>query len=268
MINRLYRSKSDIENLSRLKTSIPSGKDRYDYKKFVVNKPWGYEYLMFENKEVAIWMLYLGEGQRTSMHAHPNKKTTLIVIRGEVRCSTLEGFFKRKEGEGLVIESSVFHTTQAVSKNGAIIMEMESPPNKRDLVRLKDLYGREGMGYEGVHEMTRELKGYEYIDFHDTNPKSRKTQKLGNCFFSLCVHGKIHSIHSRLQKEKGEVFCVLSGSIHDERGKLLLRAGEAMAVDDLKKISRIHAFHAIMYLTLRYGKLDLRPARHRHAKKH
>jgi mannose-6-phosphate isomerase-like protein (cupin superfamily) len=142
MITRLYRSKSDIENLSRLKTTIPTGKDRYDYKKFVVNKPWGYEYLMFENKEVSIWILSLNRNESTSMHCHPNKKTTLIVIRGEVLCTTLEGFFKRKAGEGLAVESSVFHTTKAVSRGGAIIMEMESPPNKRDLVRLKDLYGR------------------------------------------------------------------------------------------------------------------------------
>jgi quercetin dioxygenase-like cupin family protein len=269
MITRLYRSKSDIENLSRLKTSIPTGKDRYDYKKSVVNKPWGYEYLMFENKEVAIWMLYLSKNQSTSMHAHPNKKTTLIVIRGEVLCSTLEGFYRRKEGEGLVIGSGVFHTTKAVSNNGAIIMEMETPPNKRDLVRLKDLYGREGKGYEGIKEMTRELSRYEYIDFHGINPKKRKSLKLGTCVFNLYIHGK-SPIHTRLKKEQGEVFCILSGSIHDHTGKLLLGAGEAMAIKDLKKISRITAFRAIMYLTLRFaqGKPSAQKKSKHHGKKH
>jgi mannose-6-phosphate isomerase-like protein (cupin superfamily) len=201
------------------------------------------------------------------MHCHPNKKTTLIVIRGEVQCSTLEGFFKRKEGEGFVIESSVFHTTKAISKGGAIIMEMESPPNKRDLVRLKDLYGREGKGYEGVQEMSRELHKYEYIDFHGVNPKMRKTIKLGRCFFSLCVHGKTHSLRARINREKAEVFCILSGNLHDHTGKVILHAGDAVSVRELKKISRIRAFHAIMYLTLRYGNHTAAHARRRHGKK-
>jgi mannose-6-phosphate isomerase-like protein (cupin superfamily) len=255
MITRLYRSKSDIENLSRLKTSMHTGKDRYDYKKFVVNKPWGYEYLMFENKEVSIWILYLKENESTSMHCHPNKKTTLIVIRGEVQCTTLEGFSKRKVGEGLIIESSVFHTTKAVSKNGAIIMEMESPPNKRDLVRLKDLYGREGKGYEGVREMSTELKKYEYIDFHGVVPKKRKTMKLGTCILSLYVYGKNHSIQGRIKREKAEIFCVLSGSLHDHKGKLILNAGEAASLKELKRVSHISALHAIMYLTISHQSL-------------
>jgi mannose-6-phosphate isomerase-like protein (cupin superfamily) len=250
MITRLYRSKSDIENLSRLKTTIPTGKDRYDYKKYVVNKPWGYEYLMFENKEVSIWILYLAENESTSMHCHPNKKTSLIVIRGEVQCSTLEGFVRSKEGEGLVIESSVFHATRAVSPGGAIIMEMESPPNKRDLVRLKDLYGREGKEYEGVAQMSRELHNYEYIDFHGVAPKMRKTVRLGTCVMSLCVHKRRRSVRNRIQRETAEVLCLLSGELHDHTGNTLLTAGEAVALTELKKISRIGAFHGIMYITI------------------
>jgi len=268
MITRLYRSKSDIENLSRLKTTIPTGKDRYDYKKSVVNKPWGYEYLMFENKEVSIWILYLKQNQSTSMHCHPNKKTSLIVIRGEVLCTTLEGFSRRKEGEGLVIESSVFHTTKGISKRGAIIMEIESPPNKRDLVRLKDLYGREGKGYEGEAQMSRQLNKYEYIDFHGVNPKMRKTIRFGTCVMSLCVHRRHGTIHHRIKREKAEVFCLLSGELHDYKGNKLLSAGEAMTVKELKKISRIGAFRAIMYLTLRYVKRNAGPALRRHGKKH
>ena len=29
-----------------------------DFSGVVVNKPWGYEYLMFKNHEISIWLLY------------------------------------------------------------------------------------------------------------------------------------------------------------------------------------------------------------------
>ena len=33
--------------------------DSFDYSKVIVKKPWGYEYLVFENEFVAIWMLHI-----------------------------------------------------------------------------------------------------------------------------------------------------------------------------------------------------------------
>jgi mannose-6-phosphate isomerase-like protein (cupin superfamily) len=250
MITRLYRSKSDIENLSRVRTVFSEEPDTFDYKRLVVQKPWGYEYLMYENQYVAIWMLYLKENHQTSMHAHPNKKTSLLVIKGEVMCSTLEGFMSRSAGDGLVIESSVFHSTRATSKGGAIVMEIESPPNKSDLVRLKDAYGREGTGYESVSQMSRDVDKYEYIDFHGVNPKKRKTMLFGACVMSLCVHKAHKTIHTRLKHENGDILCLLAGSMHDNEGKKILIAGEAADVTELRKISRICAFDAIIYLTI------------------
>ena len=58
MIKRIFRSKSDIENLSRLRTAVPHSKDAFNYRGIIVNKPWGYEYLMYENPEVAVWVLF------------------------------------------------------------------------------------------------------------------------------------------------------------------------------------------------------------------
>lgn len=253
MITRLYRSKSDIENLSRVRTVFSEEPDTFNYKRLVVQKPWGYEYLVFENSYVAVWMLYVKENHQTSMHCHPNKKTSLIVIKGEVMCSTLEGFMPRKAGDGLIIESSVFHSTRATSKGGAIVMEIESPPNKSDLVRLKDAYGREGTGYESVSEMSRDTRKYEYIDFHDVNPKKRKTIFFGACSMSFCVHKAHKTIHTRLQREKGDILCLLAGSMHNHEGKQILVAGEAVDIANLRETSRIYAFDAIIYLTISHA---------------
>ena len=52
------------------------------YEKTVVKKPWGYEYLVYQNDKVALWFLYIGHGHQTSMHCHPNKTTGLILLNG------------------------------------------------------------------------------------------------------------------------------------------------------------------------------------------
>ena len=57
-----------------------------DYSREIVEKPWGYEYLIFENEHVAIWMLHIVRKRKTSMHCHPNKTTALILLSGNATC--------------------------------------------------------------------------------------------------------------------------------------------------------------------------------------
>ena len=118
------------------------------YEKTVVKKPWGYEYLVYQNKVVALWFLYIGYNQQTSMHCHPNKTTGLILLDGEAELSFLENIFKLKPVSKTMIRKGLFHSTRATSKNGACVFEIETPVDKHDLVRLEDKYGREGTSYE------------------------------------------------------------------------------------------------------------------------
>ena len=37
-----------------------------DYSKLVVRKPWGYEYLIYQSKDVAVWILYIKKNQLTN----------------------------------------------------------------------------------------------------------------------------------------------------------------------------------------------------------
>lgn len=253
-IKRVYRSKSDIENLSRLRTSIPSEIDTSDYKGIVVNKPWGYEYLMYENKYVAIWILYLKYNEATSMHCHPNKKTSYIVLSGTVVCLTLEGWTERKAGEGLLIDEGVFHSTKVISESGAIVMEMESPPNKKDLVRLKDEYGRENQGYEGPDKMSKDILRYEYIDFHAVKTGRKYSKKLRNCHLSLYCSDKTDDIHRKMKREYGHIICLLQGKLHDVNGNTVLSVGEATQLKELKLHKGLVAFGSIAYLAIDYKK--------------
>lgn len=255
MIKRIYRSKLDTENLSKLRTMIVDGVDMFNYKKVVVNKPWGYEYLMFENSYVAIWILYLKSGQSTSMHCHPNKKSSLIVLSGEIVFSTLDGWFTRRAGEGAIIEEAVFHCSKAASEEGSLIMEIESPPNKKDLVRLKDEYGRENQGYEDETMMSSDVATYEYIDFHEKLLSIKKTKRIRSSRLSLCSHKKPTTIRSRIKKESGDIICLLRGKLYDRKGNTILSIGEVASLSELKAKPQIFSSSDILFLTIHnYGK--------------
>ena len=58
MIEELTITDRDKEELKTLNINpLDLQNDHYDYSKVVVKKPWGYEYLIFSNEEVAVWIL-------------------------------------------------------------------------------------------------------------------------------------------------------------------------------------------------------------------
>ena len=50
------------------------------YKNKIVDKPWGYEYLIYENNLVALWLLHIKPNQKTSLHCHPKKTTGRVLL--------------------------------------------------------------------------------------------------------------------------------------------------------------------------------------------
>jgi acetolactate synthase I/II/III large subunit len=135
--------------------------ESFDFSNVIVKKPWGYEYLVFKNDWVAIWLLHIVRKRKTSMHSHPNKTTGLMLLSGNATFYHSNGKIELNAMDGVIIEKMAFHSTEAfsslpiepASENGIWVMEIESPPMKTDLVRMKDEYGREGATYEGVDNM-------------------------------------------------------------------------------------------------------------------
>ena len=113
-----------------------------------MRKPWGYEYLCYQNEGLAIWFLRIEHNHRTSLHCHPRKHTGLILLQGEVDVSFLRGKTRLIAPEKIHIFRGRFHSTAAISSTGACLLEIETPEDKHDLVRLEDGYGRENTGYE------------------------------------------------------------------------------------------------------------------------
>lgn len=113
----------------------------------VIKKPWGWEYCMWESPECSLWFLNIDEDQQTSMHCHPSKTTGLVLLKGEAEFCFLADTIAAKAPEKRMIRRGLFHRERAV--NGpAWFLEVETPNNKRDLIRLEDVYGRAGKGYE------------------------------------------------------------------------------------------------------------------------
>ena len=113
----------------------------------IIRKPWGREYLCFRNEHVGIWALHITAGARTSMHAHPKKNTALVVLSGAVELSFIRGEPRRMVGlDKINIFRGRFHRTRAISD--AVLLEVEAPDDKRDIVRLDDDYGRAALPLE------------------------------------------------------------------------------------------------------------------------
>jgi len=117
-----------------------------DYSKVIVPKPWGKEYLLFDEFNVAGWILHVNKGEKTSLHCHPKKKTSLIVLEGDAVISFLTSNISISKGEKTIIREGVFHSTTALTD--LVLLEIETPVDKGDLVRLVDSYGRAGKPYE------------------------------------------------------------------------------------------------------------------------
>ena len=111
-----------------------------------VIKPWGHEIERYRDGHCSIWWLHIDPHKETSLHCHPNKATMLLMRGGEATLHTLHSKHELTPGMVVIIEAGAFHRT--TSNGGPVVLyEVESPPNKKDLVRFMDSYGR-GQGYE------------------------------------------------------------------------------------------------------------------------
>lgn len=142
-----------------------------DFTDVVVKKPWGHEFLIRQNSRVGVWFLHLAAGERTSLHSHPKKKTGLIVLSGVAEVSFLNGKNILRPGDKINIRNGVFHSTRAV--DGPLEMiEVETPNDKSDIIRLEDAYGRSGEPYEGSDHYVEKKEHWDLCRGH----------QVGQCF--------------------------------------------------------------------------------------
>ena len=124
----------------------------------IVQKPWGYEYCVYDSGDCAVWVLHIARRRKTSFHCHPNKTSRLIVLQGSVNLRIGEQTTLLKTLQWREIPKGIYHMSEAASEdgsalmpaleNGAVVLEIEEPSNKSDIQRADDAYGRAGIPIE------------------------------------------------------------------------------------------------------------------------
>lgn len=114
----------------------------------VIAKPWGHEYRAYADTFYDVWKLSIGEGQSTSVHCHPRKETMLLCLSGKGRVHLLNHTRPLVALDYVHLRKGIFHGTENIGSTPLELIEVETPRNKLDLVRIKDRYGRQGQAYE------------------------------------------------------------------------------------------------------------------------
>lgn len=238
MLRIIKKTDLDEEKLKETKPSESNGLDDFDFSKVVVRKPWGHEYLFYHGNGLAAWILHIKKDSMTSMHCHVDKTTALIVLSGKALCTSLSGSYELSEGDGLVIDKKCFHSTKAISENGAILMEIENPMKKTDLVRLKDVYGRETKGYELQNEMCFDLSMYERVFLNEE--KFNLNKKIGNMNICIKSFSDDYSLKSYLELHRNSISFILSGEIIDKKNSKIYSNGDILEIKNSEDIINIH----------------------------
>lgn len=204
----------------------------------VVKKPWGYEYLCYKNKNLAIWFLHIEKSKSTSLHCHPKKHTSLIVLNGEVNITFMRSSIYVKALDKIGIFRSRFHSTCAITDN-TYILEVETPEDKHDLVRLKDSYGRENIGYETAEHHYPKNQSHLWID----DPEWDKTQNYSFVTFNHFIADE------RITKYSADdLLIVTEGGIVTKNFDQLVYPGDTIDGESLNTLT--NSFNILPFTTL------------------
>tara|TARA_B100001250_G_scaffold366500_1_gene347917 strand:- start:449 stop:1123 length:675 start_codon:yes stop_codon:yes gene_type:complete len=214
-----------------------------NYSEIQVKKPWGYEYLVYKNHEVALWYLYIKDKHSTSMHCHPNKTTGLILLDGRATVSFMNDSFNLSPISKTMIRKGLFHSTRASSKNGAHVFEIESPVDKHDLVRLEDNYGREGKPYESKE--FQKPKEPDSLWLEEPQINSSNEYNFLNCKIYI---RKTSNIKDLTLETINDNIVFLDGGISTKEGILVAQPGDVLSNNTLKKL--INLFPSLIQNTI------------------
>jgi len=188
--------------------------EEVDYKNKVCVKPWGYEFLVFQNNKVAIWYLNMKKGHSTSLHCHFKKDTLLIVLSG---CAKIGLIDNKKIAlntlECLYIPRYKFHSIASFSDE-TFILEIEvfskalDFSDKNDLLRLDDQYMRKPVGYESsVNVITENIEKYKPFYLH-----KNMSYLVNNATLSL---ESVSSTEDILKLQKNTYSIILDGEVFE-----------------------------------------------------
>ena len=208
-----------------------------------VIKPWGSEYTIFKNSVSSTKLLRINKGKGTSLHCHPIKKTGFILIKGSVEVDL--GLYNKKKLKSLsrlMIRPGLFHSTKNYNDETALILEIETPIDKDDLVRFKDEYGRENKPYEDENFMEK-LSEKDPV-FQEPEMNQITNYKIDNVVINV---EKTNNIENLKKKDINTIFAIVDGGLKSDNNLLVLSPGDIVGGDTIKKL--IEVFKIDNYIT-------------------
>ena len=193
---------------------------------YFVPKPWGREYICWESNDCAIWVLEINENKSTSFHCHSEKNTGLVVLEGEVNLKLINSEYNFKALEKINIFRGRFHQSTAVGGN-AVMIEVEAPVNKKDLIRWEDSNGRKNSLYENEKVI---FKNTENIIKLGNKEVHTKTQIYKNLTLDIYSPDEYN-----LSNKKHSLYILLAGAIVENNERIVI-PGDAMSNEVLIKI--------------------------------
>jgi mannose-6-phosphate isomerase len=120
--------------------------DRYAVAPRRVEKPWGWELVWAETDQYVGKLLFVRAGQALSLQYHEVKDESWLVQEGRaiLELGTVDGELEEREivpGDAFRYRPGTVHRVTATEDT--LVVEV-STPHLDDVVRLADLYGREG----------------------------------------------------------------------------------------------------------------------------
>jgi mannose-6-phosphate isomerase-like protein (cupin superfamily) len=190
-----------------------------------VTKPWGYEYLAYQNDEVGLWILHITPNHSTSMHCHTTKTTGLIVLDGQIEISFIGDKSVLNKLDKRMIRRGLFHSSRSISDKETILLEIETPNNKSDLVRLTDNYGRKLTPYE--NDFIAPRTDFLHID------ESIKDYNYANCKIRLFT---ITDAEDFTNLNDDTLLVFLKGGINTSSNENVVIPGDVGYVSIVKKV--------------------------------
>ncbi len=110
-----------------------------------VDKPWGYEIIWAETERYVGKVLHINAGHKLSRQYHNKKEETFLIESGEMDLEIGQGAdiktLRMKTRDSFHCLPKTIHRMVAVTDVDVVEV---STPELDDVVRLEDVYGREG----------------------------------------------------------------------------------------------------------------------------
>jgi len=105
-------------------------------------RPWGNFRQFTLNEKSTIKILTINPHHSPSVQKHKNRSEFWVMLDNPAKITIGKKNFKAKKGDEILIKKGQVHTAEAYSKPSRILEISFGKFDEKDIIRLKDKYGR------------------------------------------------------------------------------------------------------------------------------